>query len=139
MTTALDTNVVITLWNDEAVNEEAEIALDRALSAGPLVMSAPVYSELLGYPARNEEMLDTFCRESGIIVDWQIDQRIWRAAGSAFQSYVQRRRRSHSEFPRRILADFLIGAHASVNGFTLLTLDQHIFKSAFPDLKIETI
>ena len=118
---------------------KAQDALDLALSRGSIVISAPVYSEMLGLPERSELFLDQFFKEAEISIDWILTENIWRAAGTAFQSYMQRRRRSHFELPRRILADFLIGAHASVNSFTLLTLDQRIFKSAFPDLKIETI
>lgn len=40
--------------------------------------------------------------------------------------------------PRRILADFLIGAHALTNGYALLTLDKSGFRSAFPALKLLT-
>lgn len=105
---------------------------------GPIVIAAPVYSEMLGLPGRSESFLDQFFEEAGISIDWNLTENIWRVAGNAFQDYVHRRRRSHSGLPRRILTDFLIGAHASVHRFTLLTLDQRIFKSAFPDLKIET-
>jgi hypothetical protein len=34
--------------------------------------------------------------------------------------------------PRRILADFLIGAHASHRGYRLLTLDDHLYPSHCP-------
>jgi predicted nucleic acid-binding protein len=40
--------------------------------------------------------------------------------------------------PRRILADFLIGAHAVVSGYKLLTLDAGIYQTSFPKLKIAT-
>ena len=39
---------------------------------------------------------------------------------------------------RRILADFVIGAHALANGCRLLTLDDRLYRSAFPTLAIET-
>ena len=39
---------------------------------------------------------------------------------------------------RRILADFIIGAHALANGFRLLSLDQGLYRVAFPTLAIET-
>ena len=38
--------------------------------------------------------------------------------------------------PRRILADFLIGAHALEGGHTLLTLDDHLYRKAFPRLAV---
>ena len=33
-------------------------------------------------------------------------------------------------------ADFIIGAHAALRGYTLLTLDGQLYKAAFPALKI---
>ena len=46
---------------------------------------------------------------------------------------------SRNLLPRRILADFLIGAHALRNGFPLLTLDDRIYRAAFPGLIVVTI
>lgn len=40
---------------------------------------------------------------------------------------------------RRILADFLIGAHALVKGYTLLTLDEGMYRAAYPRLGIVTV
>lgn len=41
--------------------------------------------------------------------------------------------------PRRILADFLIGAHALHSGYRLLTLDDRFYRTAFPRLSLLTI
>ena len=38
-----------------------------------------------------------------------------------------------------MLADFLIGAHAQVRAYRLLTMDERIYKAAFPTLKIASI
>jgi predicted nucleic acid-binding protein len=49
-------------------------------------------------------------------------------------------RRTHRDSgPQRILADFLIGAHASQRGYRLLTLDGHIYQAAFSSLAVITI
>ena len=96
-------------------------------------------TELHAAPFRNESFLDSFCRETGISVDWEIGEGVWRAAGRAFQLYVSRRRKQRDSGPRRILADFLIGAHALQNGFHLLTLDDGLYRAAFPRLAIVSI
>jgi len=57
----------------------------------------------------------------------------------AFQGYAERRRRQRDHGTRRILADFLIGAHAQVQGYRLLSLDEGLYRMAFPTLKIEVI
>jgi hypothetical protein len=55
---------------------------------------------------------------------------------SAFQAYAARRRRHGEAGPRRILADFVIGAHALQNGYRHLTLDDRLYQAAFPTPKI---
>lgn len=140
MTTAIDSNVLIALWNeDDALNTLARSALDNAQGHGSIVISAPVFAELLAAPLRTEAFLDSFCRDTGIAVDWKMEEAIWRAAGRAFQQYVARRRKHREPGPRRLLADFLVGAHALHNGCSLLTLDDHLYRAAFPRLPILTI
>jgi predicted nucleic acid-binding protein len=41
--------------------------------------------------------------------------------------------------PRRILADFLIGAHAQKRGYRLLTLDEGFYPTAFPRLVLARV
>jgi len=140
MTTAIDSNVLIALWNeDDTLNVLARSALDSALGRGSLVISAPVFAELLAAPSRTEAFLDSFCKDTGISVDWDLDEGLWRAAGRAFQLYVGRRGKQGDSSSRRILADFLIGAHAFRNGFRLLTLDECLYRAAFPRLAIVTV
>lgn len=137
MTTAIDTNVLIALWNeDDALNTQARVALDAALEQGSLVIAAPVYAELLALPARSEAFLDGFFEQTSILVDWELSEGIWKRAGRAFQSYVARRKMQRDSGPRRILADFLIGAHAIQNGYALLTLDERLYRAAFPKLTL---
>jgi len=139
MTTAIDTNVLVALWDtDRRLNTAAQNALDSAQERGSLVISGAVYAELLALPGRTETMLDGFFETTGIEVDWESREGIWRMAGKAFQSYVSRRNRKKVELPRRILADFYIGAHASGNRCRLLTLDQRLYRAAFPELEIVT-
>jgi predicted nucleic acid-binding protein len=140
MTTAVDTNVVIALWDkDSTLNFAAQNALDRAFHRGTLVAAAPVFAELIGAPGRTETFIDSFFDETGIRVDWELGEPIWRLAGRAFQAYAERRRKQRDRGARRILADFLIGAHASANGYRLLTLDDGLYRAAFPALAIETL
>ena len=139
MTTVIDTNVIAALWNlDDSLNAAARSALDTALARGPLIVPAPVYAELMAFAGRTESFLDTFFRETSIAVEWPIEERIWRTAGLAFQSYARRRRKQREPGPRRILADFLIGAYAVRHNYSLLTLDEGVYRAAFPDIRILT-
>ena len=140
MTTAVDTNVIIALWNrDPAVSHSAQMALDDALLRGSLVLSGPVFAELMAAPGRTEAFLNKFCNETGMSVEFDLDEEIWRAAGRAFQAYAMRRRKQRDPGPRRILADFLIGAHAFQRGYDLLTLDDHLYRATFSKLTVINI
>lgn len=139
MTTAIDTNVVIALWDkDPALSMAAQKALDTAFHRGTLVAAAPVFVELIAAPGRSETFVSSFFDETGIRVDWELHERVWRLAGRAFQTYAERRRKQRDAGARRILADFVIGAHAAANGCRLLTLDDRLYRSSFPTLAVET-
>jgi hypothetical protein len=102
VTTVIDSNVIAALWNlDAALNAAARSTLDAALARGPLVVPAPVYSELMAFAGRTESFLDGFFRDTGIAVAWHMEERVWRSAGHAFQSYAGRRRRQREPGPRR--------------------------------------
>jgi predicted nucleic acid-binding protein len=140
MITALDTNILVSLWNeDDSLNLPAKAAMRAALALGGLVIAGPVFSELLASPLKDEPFLDEVLAATGISVDWNLDETIWRIAGRAFLAHATRRRRRREPGPRRILADFLIGAHALQNGFPLLTLDARFFRATFPRLVLPNI
>jgi len=137
MITSIDTNVIIALWDrDLAISSAAQSALDNALERGGLVVGAPVFAELMAAPGRGETFLTSFFRDTGIAIEWNLQEAVWRAAGRSFQKYAARRRGKRDTGPRRILADFLIGAHASERGYRLLTLDDRLYRAAFPGLAL---
>jgi len=140
MTSAVDSNIFIALWDvDNALHLQAQSILDESLRHGNLVVAAPVYAELLSFPKRTEVFLDYFLKETGINVDWEMKESDWRTAGRAFQRYAARRRKHGDAGPRRILTDFLIGAHALRRGYRLLTLDDRLYRAAFPRLAIVVV
>jgi predicted nucleic acid-binding protein len=140
MITSIDTNVLVALWDrDDALNSIAQTALDSALARGRLVISGVVFAELVAFPQRTEEFIDQFLGDTRIAIEWAINESMWRAAGRAFQAYVKRRYRQGAAGPRRLLADFLIGAHAFEKSYNLLTLDDGIYRAAFPKLAIVRI
>src|ERR1700687_4710436 len=138
MITAIDTNVFIALWDkDPVLSGAAQTALDSVFSQGTLVVAAPVFAELIAAPGRSEGFVSSFLEETGIAIDWDLGEPVWRSAGRAFKSYAERRRKQRDSGARRILADFLIGAHAHTRTYRLLTLDEGIYRTAFPTLTIE--
>ena len=140
MTTAVDTNVIIALWDsDPKLSLAAQTALESAFNRGSLTVAAPVFAELIAAPGRTESFVNSFLEETGIPVDWDMGEAVWRTAGRAFQAYAERRRKQRDSGTRRILADFLIGAHALTRGYRLLSLDERLYEVAFPGLRVETL
>src|SRR5438094_611418 len=66
MTTAVDTNVVIALWDkDAALSSAAQNALEAAFNRGNLVAAAPVFAELIAAPGRTETFVGSFFADTG--------------------------------------------------------------------------
>ena len=94
---------------------------------------------MIAAKGRTESFVAAFFEDAGIAIDWHMSEAIWRAASRAFQGYAERRRKHRDSGTRRILADFVIGAHAAVHSYRLLTTDVRLYRAAFPSLKIDTI
>ncbi len=137
MITAIDSNVLIALWNpSDSLNSMALNALKGQADLGGLLICGAVYAELLGFQKRTQTMVDTFLDETGIDVDWMIGEDIWRSAARSNHQYSIRRRKQKQLEPRRLLTDFIVGAHADSRGLPLLTFDTRIFRAAYPQLNI---
>ena len=134
MRTAIDTNIISALWSREAVSARMAELLGRAQNDGGLVICAPVYAELLAHPKAAPSFVDEFLLRTHIVTDFLLDEAVWRKAGSAFAAYAQRRRRSKDGAPKRLLVDFVVGAHALLRADRLLTLDATHYKHALPNL-----
>ncbi len=137
MVTAIDTNVLVALWEgDDESSKDLQRNLDDASNKGSLSICGAVFAELLASPRLTESFVEEFCSDAGISIDWLSSEAIWRSAGVAHRQYAKNRRRQKSGPPRRILIDFVIGAHALENGYSLLTLDSRIYRNAFPALNL---
>ncbi len=138
MITAIDTNVLIGLWlPDHVFNHKASAALEAAAQVGALVIAPFVYVELLAAPGKTRLWVDEFLQDVGIAIDWPIQEATWLEAGEAFAAYAQRRRKTGNA-PRRILADFMIGAHALRQANRLLTADDW-YKTIYKRLRLEVV
>ncbi len=110
MRTAIDTNVLCALWSKEPSASDIARKLGSAKAEGGLVVSGPVYAELLAYPKATESFVNDFLADTGIAVDFAFQQPVWVEAGRRFAHYSKRRRRSAHRGPKRLLADFIIGS-----------------------------
>jgi hypothetical protein len=110
--------------------------LNRARAQGGLVVCAPVFVELAAHPAVSSAFVDRFLSETGITVEFVLDEPVWRKAAERFAAYAKRRRRSGGATPKRFLADFLIAAHALLRADRLFTLDPSRYQQDFPELRL---
>lgn len=136
MRTAIDTNVLSALWSKEPLAADVAKKLGSAKTEGGLVVSAPVYAELLAYPKATESFVNGFLADTGIDVDFEFQQPVWLEAGRRFARYAKRRRRTSSQGSKRLLADFIIGSHALMQADRFMTLDPKRYSQDFPELKL---
>ena len=133
---AIDTNVLSALWSMEAGANRAQPLLYVARQAGNLVVCGPVYAELIAYPGATVEFVDRFLCTTDIAVDVDLDRDLWQNAGERFAEYAVRRRESGGDTPRRVLADFVIGAHAASRTNGLISFNGVDYPNTFPKLRV---
>jgi len=137
----LDTNVVIAAIDPKDALHEAAVEFLDEHAADPLVLPAAVYAELLAIP--HAEVVRRFLEAYRLrpVFSGLEGASVWELAAERFARYAENRRKSGGGQPRRILADFLIGAQALLQpgaGFTpvIATLDGWFYERYFPELKI---
>jgi predicted nucleic acid-binding protein len=138
MRTAIDTNILSALWSGEPLASTVSEVLDQAATDGGLVICAAVYAELLAHPKAKLDFVDDFLSTTGISIDFEMGESVWREASVRFAKYAIRRRASRGGRAKRLLADFIVGAHALLRADRLLTLDRSRYSGDFPDLKQTT-
>lgn len=129
MTTAVDANIFLDLLaGTESDATLAIAALRKAALDGGLIMSAICYAEIAGrFPSRAK--VDVFLELLNCEVD-DIDRETAFLAGQFMRHYRQR-----GGGRSRILADFLVAAHAQLRSDRLLSRDKRFYGTSFPRLK----
>ena len=136
MRTAIDANILSSIWSNEPTAEKVLEQLGKAQQEGALLISPFAFAELHAHPNVPAALIGDFLDETGVAVDYTLDERVWTEAGMRFARYAARRRKATGEGPRRVLAVFLIGAHALVQAERLLTLDPKVYRQDFPELRL---
>jgi predicted nucleic acid-binding protein len=134
--TAIDTNIVSAIWSNEALASRIVQQLGMAKSQGALLISPAVYAELLAYPGATEKFVNQFLEETGVSVDFHLKEEVWKETARRYAKYAVRRRQSGSGSPKRLLADFVVGAHALLQADRLMSLDPVRYEQDFPELKL---
>jgi hypothetical protein len=128
--TLVDSNVLLDVitQDDEWMNwSAAELA--RAANESVLVINPIVYAEVAARFDRIEDLEDALPRAY-----YERRALPWEAAFLAGQCFVKYRKRGGAR--RSPLPDFYIGAHAAIEGLTLLTRDARRYRTYFPALRL---
>lgn len=128
--TLVDSNVILDLMtNDPDWCEWSLQAIERRLESGILVINPVIYAEVS--PAYEQiEDVNAFL-PSRIFERRPIPWDAAFLAGKCFTRYRRRGGTKHSPLP-----DFFIGAHAAVEGLSLLTRDAVRYRTYFPQLEL---
>lgn len=131
MITAIDTNILLDiLVPNESFYEASADALQGAAGEGSLVISDIVYAELcIHFEAQRE--CNAFLESNEIRVQ-ALAREAHFLAGRAWRVY-----RRQGGKRTRILADFLIGAHAQKQATRLLSRDRGFYRKLFPSLDLQ--
>lgn len=114
----VDTNILLdVIGADAQFGPTSKACLARCASAGVLVINPVIYAEV-GAVIETIEELD----ELLLLSLFRRDPLPWEAAYLAGRAF--RRYRERGGTRSRVLADFLIGAHAATKGMILITRDR---------------
>lgn len=130
LVTAVDTNVLLDiLVPDLFFAELSGLAFSKARKNGKIVVCDVVYAEFASEFWTAHELAETL-NNDGIVRSSFSNEALFLAG----QRWMEYRRRGG---PRnRIMADFLIGAHASSQATRLLTRDTGFYRTNFPSLEV---
>ena len=133
MRTAIDTNVISALLSGSPIVARVTALLGRVATEGALTVCGPVYAELVAHPKVTQQFVDQFLASTRVEVDFVLDERVWRETAQRFAGSARRRRKSAGGEVRRLVVDFLVGAHALLRADRLLTFDPHFYAHDSPN------
>jgi len=127
---AIDSSVLLdVLAEDPRFAASSEASLGNALAAGDVVVCDAVVAEIHAMLADAETTMDLLS-SLGIRYLMTSEQAAVRAG------HMQRRFRDRGGRHERVVADFLIGAHALLQCNALVTRDAGFFRDYFKGLKV---
>lgn len=155
MITSVDTNAILALLYDGDYSDESEAELRDVYQEGRVVIPSIVYAELAADGHFDTvSQLDQFLEDLSIQLVEPSRDALFHA-GERFQQYTGRRPDGYqcrscgtkqsvyceecgeNLTPRQhIAADYVIGAHAAVDGDALVSFDTAFYETYFPSLTV---
>jgi len=128
----VDSNVLLDVFTADPDWAEWSIArLDEWSRRGPLVINPLVYAEV-GAGFDSVEALDAAIEDAELRYEEMPRDALFLAA----KAHIVYRRRGGTR--HGVLADFLVGAHAAVNRWPVLTRDATRYRAYFPTIELVT-
>lgn len=127
MITALDSSVILdVLIDDPKYRPSSEIALGRARQEGSLIVCETVLAEVV--PVLGDSDVESF------LSDWEIDFTPASLESALLAGAMFRQHLGRGGLGKRVLVDFLVGAHAKCFAGRLLTRHHSYYRDYFKDL-----
>jgi predicted nucleic acid-binding protein len=127
---AVDSSVLVdVLTGDAEYGETSSLVLAKALSEGEVVISEAVVAEV-------QTLLDTRETVMDALNEFGIRFEPIQEAAAVRAGHMQRRYRDRGGKRERVVADFLIGAHALLQCQALITRDEGFFRDYYKGLKL---